>query len=156
MGRDGHQDLAGLRHLTFVEATYDLIPDTLKFIAGARFNDDRSSALVTPVAVGGLLLANGFVPIGTPSCAATFVQTTPLTAGCVGWPGTFRLPTGITGKQNNTTDKWTGRMSLNWTPHLSWTDSALAVDRLELVDAGPAGQRRECLRLQISGRRQTR
>ena len=106
----------------FLEATYDLIPDTLKFIAGARYNDDRSSALVTPVAVGGLLLANGFTPVGTPSCTANGGVSVP---GCVGIPLTFRLPTGITGKQNNTTDKWTGRMNLTWTPHLSWTDQTL-------------------------------
>ncbi|MBL6940152.1 MAG: TonB-dependent receptor plug domain-containing protein [Alphaproteobacteria bacterium] len=103
----------------FLEGTYDLIPDTLKLIAGARFNDDRSSAQVTPVAVGGLLLANGFAPVGTPSCTANGGIAAP---GCIGFPGTFRLPTGITGKLNNTTDKWTGRLSLNWTPKLSWTD----------------------------------
>ena len=106
----------------FFEATYDIIPDTLKLIAGARFNDDRSSALVTPIAVGGLLLANGFVPIGTPSCTANGGIAAP---GCVGVPLTFREPTALTGKQNNTTDKWTGRMTLNWTPKLNWTDQTL-------------------------------
>ena len=106
----------------FLEATYDIIPDTLKLIAGARFNDDRSSALVTPIAVGGLLLANGFVPIGTPSCTANGGIAAP---GCVGVPLTFREPTALTGKQNNTTDKWTGRMTLNWTPKLNWTDQTL-------------------------------
>ena len=42
----------------FLEGTYDFIPDTLRLIAGARYNDDRSSAITTPIAVGGLLLAN--------------------------------------------------------------------------------------------------
>jgi iron complex outermembrane receptor protein len=102
----------------FVEATYDLT-DELKFIAGARYNDDRSSAQETPIAVGGLLLANGFVPVGTPSCTANGGQAAP---GCVGWPGTFRSPTAVNGKLNNTTDKWTGRMTLQWSPHTSWSD----------------------------------
>jgi len=106
----------------FLEGTYDLIPDTLRLIAGARFNDDRSSALTTPIAVGGSLLANGFALVGTPSCTANGGMAAP---GCVGWQGTFRLPTGVTGEQNSVTDKWTGRITLNWTPHLSWTDQTL-------------------------------
>ncbi len=117
----------------FLEGTYDIIPDTLRFIAGARYNDDRSSVQTTPIAVGGLLLGNtstfagspfpaGFVPIGTPSCTANGgIQVT----GCVGFPGTFREPTGITGQANSVTDKWTGRATLNWTPKLSWTDQTL-------------------------------
>jgi outer membrane receptor protein involved in Fe transport len=106
----------------FLEGTYDLIPDTLKIIAGARYNDDRESDLTTQIPVGGLLLANGFVPIGTPSCIANGGFAAP---GCVGWPGTFREPTGVNGKANNVTDKWTGRITVNWTPKLSWTDQTL-------------------------------
>ncbi|MEJ0028474.1 MAG: TonB-dependent receptor [Rhizomicrobium sp.] len=111
----------------FLEATYDFT-DELKVIAGARYNDDRSSAIVTTPAVGGLLLANGpaqispllpaFVPVGTPSCPNSGLAL----GACVGFPGTFRLPTSITGKQNNTTDKWTGRATIQWSPHTSWTD----------------------------------
>src|SRR6185437_10968602 len=103
----------------FLEATYDLT-DELKFIAGARYNDDRSSSQQTTPAVGGLLLSNtsaqispliaGFVPIGTPSCGNSGLALTP--AACVGFPGTIRQPTFSTGKANNTTDKWTGRMTL--------------------------------------------
>jgi outer membrane receptor protein involved in Fe transport len=106
----------------FLEGTYDMIPDTLKIIAGARYNDDRSSALTTQIPVGGLLLANGFVPVGTPSCIANGGVAVP---GCVGWPGTFREPTGVTGQANNVTDLWTGRLTVNWTPKLSWTDQTL-------------------------------
>jgi outer membrane receptor protein involved in Fe transport len=106
----------------FLEGTYDVIPDELKVIAGARYNDDRSSAQSTPIAVGGLLLANGFFPVGTPSCTANGGFAAP---GCVGWPGTFREPTGVNGKANNVTDLWTGRVTVNWTPKLSWTDQTL-------------------------------
>ena len=57
----------------FLEGTYDVIPDTLKVIIGARYNDDRSSLLRTPLAVGGGLLTNGFSPIG--STTVTFPVT---------------------------------------------------------------------------------
>jgi iron complex outermembrane recepter protein len=106
----------------FLEGTYDIIPDELKVIAGARYNDDRTSDLTTQIPVGGLLLANGFVPIGTPSCTANGGAAAP---GCIGWPGTFREPTAINGKAVFTTDKWTGRVTVNWTPKLSWTDQTL-------------------------------
>jgi outer membrane receptor protein involved in Fe transport len=106
----------------FLEGTYDIIPDELKFIAGARYNDDRVSAIVSPIAAGGLLLTNGFFPVGTQSCVANGGLSAP---GCVGFPGTFREPTGITGQQNSVTDLWTGRLTLNWTPKLSWTDQTL-------------------------------
>jgi len=107
----------------FLEGTYDITND-LKFIAGARYNDDRSSAQTTPIdppapVGGGLLLTNGFVAVGTQSCTANGGIAV---AGCVGYPGTFREPTSINGKQNNTTDKWTGRMTLQWSPHTSWSD----------------------------------
>ncbi|MBL6937612.1 MAG: TonB-dependent receptor plug domain-containing protein [Alphaproteobacteria bacterium] len=117
----------------FLEGTYTLIPDTLNIIAGARYNDDRSSAITTPIAVGGLLLANqsglgnnGFVTVGAQTCANPGGLQTP-SSNCVGWPGTFRLPTGtlVTKDLNNVTDKWTGRLTMNWTPKLSWTDQTL-------------------------------
>ncbi|HWD29578.1 MAG TPA: TonB-dependent receptor [Rhizomicrobium sp.] len=114
----------------FLEGTYDF-SDDLKLIAGARYNDDRDSALVTPVAVGGLLLANtsgaagnGFVTVGAQTCANPGGIQTP-GANCVGAPLNFRLPAGITGKENNVTDKWTGRLTLNWTPKTSFTDQTL-------------------------------
>ncbi len=106
----------------FLEGTYDILPDELKLILGARYNDDRSSDITTQIAVGGLLLANGFVPVGTPSCTANGGIQVP---GCVGFPGTYRQPTNTTGKANNVTDKWTGRANLTWTPKLSWTDQTL-------------------------------
>jgi outer membrane receptor protein involved in Fe transport len=106
----------------FLEGTYDIIPDELKVIAGARYNDDRVSAIVSPIAAGGLLLTNGFFPVGTQSCTANGGLSAP---GCIGFPGTFREPTGITGQQNSTTDLWTGRLTVNWTPKLSWTDQTL-------------------------------
>jgi outer membrane receptor protein involved in Fe transport len=104
----------------FLEGTYEF-KDNLRLIAGARYNDDRSSALTTPVAAGGLLLTNGFAVVGTQSCTANGGMSAP---GCVGYPGTFRLPTGLTGDANNVTDKWTGRITLQWEPHLSWTDQS--------------------------------
>lgn len=109
----------------FLEATYDIIPDELKAIVGARYNDDRESDLTTPIPVGGLLLANGAFPVGTPSCGPNQIQTSPPTLPCVGWQGTFRQPLGSDGKQNNVTDLWTGRATLNWTPKLNWTDQTL-------------------------------
>ncbi|HEX4304325.1 MAG TPA: TonB-dependent receptor plug domain-containing protein [Rhizomicrobium sp.] len=111
----------------FLEGTYDIIPDTLRIIAGARYNDDRSSALVTPIAVGGLLLTNGFVPVGSQTCGNGGLALAP---NCVGFPATFREPTSITGQQNSTTDKWTGRVTVNWTPKLSWTDQTLVYGTL--------------------------
>ena len=103
----------------FVEGTYDVIPDTLKVIVGARYNDDRSSLLRTPTpttlnpllpAVGGGLLTDGFATIGTTT---------------VNLPITVRSPTLVNGQQNSVTDKWTGRATVNWTPKLSWTDQTL-------------------------------
>ncbi|MBS0472818.1 MAG: TonB-dependent receptor plug domain-containing protein [Proteobacteria bacterium] len=115
----------------FLEGTYEFT-DNLRVIVGARYNDDRSSALSTPIqgqplypggpiasVGGGLLLTNGFALVGTQSCTANGGLAAP---GCVGYPGVFRLPTGLTGKQNSVTDKWTGRATIQWEPHLSWTD----------------------------------
>jgi iron complex outermembrane receptor protein len=93
----------------FLEGTYDLIPDTLRLIAGARYNDDRSSLLRTPIAVGGGLLTDGFATIGSQ----------------VNLPVTVRSPTLVTGKPNYVTDKWTGRATLNWTPKTSFTEQTL-------------------------------
>ena len=104
----------------FVEATYDVIPDTLKVIAGARFNDDREHLLRTPTAVGGGLLTTGLFPIGAtnvslpvnvnlPSCALV-----PNKAGCPAHD-----------PQVTTTDLWTGRVSINYTPKLDFTDQTL-------------------------------
>ena len=112
----------------FLEGTYEF-SDTLKLVAGARYNDDRQSSLGTTAAVGGLLLSNsaagalvpGFVPVGSQTCAGGAGLAIPGT-NCVGWPGTFRQPTGTTGQQNTVTDKWTGRATLQWSPHLDWTD----------------------------------
>jgi iron complex outermembrane recepter protein len=111
----------------FLEGTYDF-SDDLKLIAGARYNDDRTSAQETDPSVGGLLLSNapaqispllpGFVPIGTQSCPNSGLAT----GACVGFPGTFRQPTGTTGQPNSTTDKWTGRITLQWSPKTSWSD----------------------------------
>jgi iron complex outermembrane receptor protein len=93
----------------FLEGTYDVIPDELKVIVGGRYNDDRSSLLRTPLAVGGGLLSDipQFFPIGSTA---------------VSLPVTTRSPTIITGKANNVTDQWTGRATIQWSPKLSWTD----------------------------------
>ncbi|MEI9996849.1 MAG: TonB-dependent receptor [Rhizomicrobium sp.] len=92
----------------FLEGTYD-ITDDLRFIAGARYNDDRQSLLRTTIPVGGALLTNGFAPIGAQ----------------VNLDVTNRSPTLVTGQQNSVTDLWTGRATLNWSPKLSWTDQTL-------------------------------
>ncbi|HJW39926.1 MAG TPA: TonB-dependent receptor [Rhizomicrobium sp.] len=102
----------------FLEGTYDFTDD-LKLIAGARYNDDRTSDQTTTPAVGGLLLSNGFGVVGEQSCTANGGAAAP---GCIGWPGNFRQPTGTTGQANFTTDKWTGRMTLQWSPKTSWSD----------------------------------
>ncbi len=94
----------------FLEGTYEVIPDELKVIAGARFNDDRSSLLRTPIAVGGGLLTTGLFPLGSTA---------------VNLPITARVPTVVNGKSVNTTDLWTGRVSVNWTPKLDWTNQTL-------------------------------
>jgi iron complex outermembrane receptor protein len=94
----------------FVEGTWDVIPDSLKVIVGARYNDDRTSLLRTPIPVGGGLLTNGFALIGSTT---------------VNLPVTSRSPTLVTGQANNVTDLWTGRATINWTPKLSWTDQTL-------------------------------
>jgi outer membrane receptor protein involved in Fe transport len=99
----------------FVEGTYDVIPDTLKVIAGARYNDDRSSLLRTAPAIGGGLLTDGFAQIGSTT---------------VNLPITARSPTLVNGKQNSVTDEWTGRVTVNWTPKLSWTDQTLVYGTL--------------------------
>jgi outer membrane receptor protein involved in Fe transport len=113
----------------FLEGTYDF-NDALKLIAGARYNDDRTSAQETSPAVGGLLLSNapaqispllaGFVPVGTQSCPNSGLAT----GACVGFPGTFRTPTdtGVTPDLNSVTDKWTGRLTLQWSPKTTWSD----------------------------------
>ncbi len=102
----------------FLEGTYDVMPDTLKVIVGARYNDDRSSLLRSPLAVGGALLTDvpGFVPIGTTNV------TVPLTTNV---PSVV-----IPGHTNSVTDKWTGRVTVNWTPKLSWTDQTLVYGTL--------------------------
>ncbi|MGZ5529582.1 MAG: hypothetical protein ACXWJB_12975, partial [Limisphaerales bacterium] len=96
----------------FLEGTYDVIPDELKVIVGARYNDDRSSLLRTPAAIGGGLLTDvpGFALIGSTD---------------VTLPVTSRSPTLVNGKANNTTDLWTGRATVNWTPKLAWTNQTL-------------------------------
>jgi len=113
----------------FIEGTYDIIPDELKAIVGVRYNDDRSSYLTTPVAVGGSLLANGLAVIGTPSCPSPgFIANQPspyVILPCVGVQMGNRSPTFLNGKNVDSTDKWTGRATVNWTPKLSWTDQTL-------------------------------
>ncbi|MEJ1968128.1 MAG: TonB-dependent receptor plug domain-containing protein [Rhizomicrobium sp.] len=98
----------------FLEGTYDILPDTLRVIAGARYNDDRTSLLRTTAAVGGALLTNGFAPIGSTSVGLTMIP----------------VPGSLTGQGNSVTDKWTGRVTVNWTPKLSWTDQTLVYGTL--------------------------
>jgi iron complex outermembrane recepter protein len=110
----------------FLEGTYDIIPDELKAIVGARYNDDRSSYLTTPVAVGGSLLANSLALVGTQSCPSpATIPNLPsqyIIAPCVGVQMTNRIPTLLTGKNVTSTDLWTGRATIQWSPKLSWTD----------------------------------
>jgi outer membrane receptor protein involved in Fe transport len=99
----------------FLEGTWDIIPDSLKIIAGARYNDDRSSLLRTPIPVGGGLLTNGFALIGSTTV------TLPVNVNSPSIASTPAAPLG----PNNVTDLWTGRVTVNWTPKLSWTDQTL-------------------------------
>ncbi len=95
----------------FLEATYD-IWDNLKVIVGARFNDDREHLLRTPVGVGGGLLTTGLFPIGSTSVVLPVNQNLPSPA-LTGTPP---------GKHVQSTDLWTGRVSINYTPKLDFTD----------------------------------
>ncbi len=67
----------------FLEGTYDVIPDEVKVIVGARYNDDRSSLLRTPVAVGGGLLTDvpGLFPIGSTNVTLPVVVRSPTAIG---------------------------------------------------------------------------
>ncbi len=117
----------------FLEATYDF-NDELKLIAGARYNDDRTSAMTSPIQGCAAVDGTGRADRGDRRRPAADERLRPCRhaelhrqwrsrgAGCVGFPGTFRLPTDVNGKQNNTTDKWTGRATIQWSPHTSWSD----------------------------------
>jgi outer membrane receptor protein involved in Fe transport len=100
----------------FLEGTYDVLPDELKVIAGARFNDDREHYLRS--STGAELLGAGFGVLGS-SFFPTFNTLCPSSA-CLSpqlWP--------VSKPPVNTTDLWTGRVSLNWTPKLDWTQQTL-------------------------------
>ena len=112
----------------FLEGTYDVIPDEVKVIVGARYNDDRSSLLRTPVAVGGGLLTDvpGLFPIGSTNVTLPVVVRSPTAIGVACTAP--NVPTGCNpkfGENVNTTDLWTGRATVNWTPKLSWTEQTL-------------------------------
>ena len=117
-----------LSRSAFVEATYEILPNTLSAIVGARFNDDRASYWGTPVTCtppppnlvgpcgsGGLLDTNGAALVG--STTVGFPQV----------PFPFSLPAGTPGSGKNvkTNDLWTGRATLNYTPKIDWTDQTL-------------------------------
>jgi outer membrane receptor protein involved in Fe transport len=112
----------------FLEGTYDILDD-LKVIVGARFNDDRESLLRTPVAVGGGLLTNNQGIGGPPTFTGPFY---PLGSTTVNLPVNVRLPSCALIPQLagcpagtspvTTTDLWTGRVSINYTPKLDFTD----------------------------------
>src|SRR5258707_13761373 len=60
----------------------------------------------------------------------------PIGASNIQLPVTTRPPTFITGKKNNITDLWTGRISVNWSPKLDFTDQTfvyLTASRGELA-----------------------
>ena len=134
----------------FLEATYDIIPDELKFIAGARFNDDLEHLdRTTKCAGGGTFavnainpnqgkLANGTTPSVNSPCdglatdangntdgTAGVTDLFPIGSPNVNLPVTTRSPTFLTGEKNDVTDLWTGRASLNWTPKLDFTNQTL-------------------------------
>jgi len=109
----------------FLEGTYDIIPNELKVIFGARYNDDRSSLLRTPLAVGGGLLSNSpqFATIGSTNVSFPVNVRSPT---AIGTPCTSpNTPVGCNpkfGENVNTTDLWTGRATIQWSPKVSWTD----------------------------------
>jgi outer membrane receptor protein involved in Fe transport len=114
----------------FLEGSYDILPDTLKFTMGARYNDDRNNSFVAPTCIGAALLTNVSPPAdpnnplsacGSPTTAFHTIGATNVTI-----PFTKHLPTAfVPGKQVTVNDKWTGRMLLDWTPKLNWTDQTL-------------------------------
>ena len=82
----------------FGEVYYDAIPDTLRATLGLRYNDDEKFNS------GRVLIYNNYLPIGTTNESAV---TTPLI------PVTSRF------------DKLTGRIVVDWTPKLDYTDQTL-------------------------------
>lgn len=83
----------------FGELYYDAIPDTLKFTAGLRWNDDQKFN------TGRIELYNGLTPIGTPNDSF--------------YPTSTFIPV----KQNF--NALTGRFVVDWTPKFDFTDQTL-------------------------------
>jgi hypothetical protein len=142
----------------FLEGTWDIVPDELKFIAGARFNDEKAHLLRTSKCSGGGLFAvnsinpadgvppNGPFPNSGPCDGAAKDAKGNVDAAALGannyfepgfpsGPGNpngpiaerfaYEQPFFFNGKKDDTTDLWTGRVSLNWSPKLDWTTQTL-------------------------------
>jgi outer membrane receptor protein involved in Fe transport len=111
----------------FLEATWSVFPDELKVIAGGRYNDDKESLLRTTKCTGGGLFqvneANP-TPFSDP-CVPAFTPDLYAIGSQVHLPLNTRIPTAENGKKDVTTDLWTGRVSINWTPKLDFTDQTL-------------------------------
>ncbi|MEI9991778.1 MAG: TonB-dependent receptor [Rhizomicrobium sp.] len=95
------------------EGYWDIVPDELKLTVGARYTEDRKQY------VGRITIFNGFVPNGTTDREAAMAQLVSF--------GLVDFDAARPGNQNfeETTskfDKLTGRVVLNWTPKLDWSD----------------------------------
>jgi outer membrane receptor protein involved in Fe transport len=102
----------------FLEGTYDVLPGTLKFTLGARFNDDRESKLNG--AGAGYTSGGGAGTIAVAGVTLAPIGSTSVTRGVFS-----EQPFATTGQQAAVTDKWTGRILAEYTPHLDFTDQTM-------------------------------
>jgi outer membrane receptor protein involved in Fe transport len=105
-----------LSRSAFLEGTYEAIPDLLKFTVGARYNDDRDHTTSTFAS----LLGAGFFPIGSTTVSPIFVPQ-PLQATTAA----NAIDPSVQIRKVYTTDKWTGRALVDYTPKLDFTDQTL-------------------------------
>jgi len=112
-----------LSNSIFGEGTYQLIPDVLKFTAGARYSEDEKTFQSGQVLFNGTG-AYSVIPIGQQSFSwlnlpPSFNSVGGCSAGSVGNPND--LP--CYSNQSTTFKEWTGRAVVEWTPTLDFTDA---------------------------------
>jgi outer membrane receptor protein involved in Fe transport len=102
----------------FLEGTYDAIPGTLKFTLGGRFNDDRESR--QNGAGAGFTSGGGAGTLSVEGVTLAPIGSTSVTRGVFN-----EEPLATTGQQAVVTDKWTGRILAEYTPHLDFSDQTM-------------------------------
>ena len=114
----------------FGEVYYDVVPDLLKITLGARFTDDHKSENDR------IAFLSGLVPIGSPNeddALAALVAAGLHDFDCsngsqpgAGCPAGTKLgPNDVFETVGKSFDKWTGRVVVDYTPKLDFTDSTL-------------------------------